>query len=186
VKERRRKILLIAAIASVLAAAMTPPPDAAAQAGEYLLKAGYVEKFTHFVEWPPEAQRDSTALFRIGVIGTNPYGGALEAIFGRTKIRGRRVRIDYLSTVEEIDDCLILIISGSRKDDLGEILGHAAGKPILTIGDSRGYAKRGVAINLFVDHDYIRYEINRSALKKSGLKVSSLLLSSAVLVDADD
>jgi hypothetical protein len=176
----------IPALAAVLAVGMTPPPDAAAQAGEYLLKAGYVEKFTHFIEWPPDAEGDSTALLRICVIGPNRYGGALEQIFGKTRIKGRRARIDYVGSVDEIEGCLILIIPESKRGDLGEILDHTEGKPILTIGDCRGYGKRGVAINMFIDHDYIRYEINRASLKKAGLKVSSLLLSSAVLVDADD
>ena len=44
----------------------------------------------------------------------------------------------------------------------------------------------GSHINMYVDGNYIRYEINQKAIEKSGLKVSSLLLTSARIVETDD
>jgi hypothetical protein len=44
----------------------------------------------------------------------------------------------------------------------------------------------GVYINMFIDDDYIRYEINQDAIEKSDLKVSSLLLASAKIIKAND
>jgi hypothetical protein len=35
-----------------LLAWMMMPLDGSGQSREYLLKAGYIEKFTHFIEWP--------------------------------------------------------------------------------------------------------------------------------------
>jgi hypothetical protein len=90
------------------------------------------------------------------------------------------------SSVNEIKDCMILIISESKKNELNDILNYTTGKPILTIGDAKGYGKKGVIINMFIDDNYIRYEVNRTTLDKSGLKISSLLLASAVIVKTDE
>jgi hypothetical protein len=168
-------------------AGMTIPRDSSGQSREYLLKAGYIEKFTHFIEWPVTAgPGDSTGAFTIGVIGENKYGGAIENLFSRVKIKNRRVRVSQLSSGDEIGGCMILIVSESVKTGLDEILKRTAGKPVLTIGDTEGYAKKGVIINMFIDQNHIRYEINKTALDKSGLQISSLLLASAVIVESDD
>lgn len=162
-------------------------PKTFAQSNEYLLKAGYIEKFTHFIEWPDTTNiNDSTITFSIAVIGENKFGNAIENIFKNAKVKNKAVRITYISSVDEVDNCMILIISESKKNKLDEILNYTKGKPILTIGETKGYGKKGVIINMFVDDNYIRYEINRTVLDKSGLKISSLLLSSAIIVKTDE
>ncbi len=163
------------------------PPGTYAQTREYLLKAGYIEKFTHFIEWP-EAKNvsDNSNKFLVAVIGENKYGNTIERIFDKVKVKNKIVQVRYIRSVSEIDNCMILIISGIKKNQLEEILNYTSGKPILTIGDTKGYGKKGVLVNLFIDDNFIRYEINRSELDKSDLKVSSLLLTSAKIVKTDE
>jgi nitrogen regulatory protein PII len=174
-------------LAVVFSVVFIIPPLTFAQTREYLLKAGYIEKFTHFVEWPGISKtQDPTIAFSIAVIGENKFGSAIEKIFSNVKIGNKKVRIIYISSVDEIKDCNILIISESKRNELDEILNYTAGKPILTIGETSGYGKRGVVINMFIESNHIRYEINRTALDKSGLKISSLLLSSAIIVKTDE
>lgn len=171
----------------VLSVAMIGPLQSFAQSREYLLKTGYIEKFTHFIEWPETSDiKDSTAAFSITVIGENRFGNAIEKIFSGVRVKNRKVRIRYVSSVDEIENCMVLIISESKGNELDEILNHTKGKPILTIGETKGYGKKGVIINMFIDNNYIRYEINRTALDKSGLKISSLLLASAIIVTTDE
>jgi hypothetical protein len=168
-------------------AGMTIPRDASGQSRENLLKAGYIEKFTHFIEWPDATGiRDSTGVFSITVIGEDKYGGAIEKLFSKVKVKNRRVRVSHISSVDESDECMILVVPESAKTRLDEILNHTAGKPVLTIGDTRGFGKKGVIINMFIDQNRIRYEINKTALDKSGLQISSFLLASAVIVESDE
>ena len=153
------------------------------QSRESLVKAGYIEKFTHFVQWPETSTKsESIYVFTLAVIGENTFGNDLDNLFSKTKIKNNRVQIKYISSVDEIGDCLILFISGSEKNNLTRILQQTTGKPILTISDSKGFCIKGVIINMFQEGDYIRYEINRSALGKSGLIINSLLLNSAVII----
>lgn len=156
------------------------------QSRESLVKAGYIEKFTHFVQWPESSNKsDSTAIFAITVIGENTLGHDLGELFSKTKIRNNKVRISYINSVNELHDCMILFISGSEKNNLDKILRFTTGKPILTISDSKGFGSYGVIINMFNDGNYIRYEINQSTLEKSGLKINSLLLNYAVILKSD-
>lgn len=171
-------LLLIVVWAGVLV-----PGTAKAQAKEYLLKAGYVEKFTHFVEWP-EAQEGTDSEFKIAVFGEGPFGTALEEIFRKVKVKNRSVKISYVSSVSEIRNALIVVISNPVSDSkLAEILRYTTGKQILTISENQGYGQKGVIINILVVDNYIRYEINRTALQKSGLKMSSLLLNTAIIIN---
>jgi hypothetical protein len=169
---------------AVICMAMILPVKALAQSTEYLLKAGYIEKFTHFIEWPPEttAVKDTSIAFSISVIGENNYSNAIENIFSKVKIGNKNVRIRHISSVDEISNSMILIIPESQKNKLDKILGYTTGKPILTVGETKGYGKKGVIINMFIENNYIRYEINRTALGKSGLKISAKLLEIARII----
>ncbi len=85
----------------------------------------------------------------------------------------------------ELKSCRILYISSSESSRLGEILKNIEGQPVLTIGNTRGYAKRGVDINLFKQDGRLRFEINHDAVLKSGLTLSSELLALGILVEGE-
>jgi hypothetical protein len=156
------------------------------QLRESLIKAGYIEKFTHFVQWPEKSDKsDSTDTFKIAVIGKNIFGKDLSEIFSKIKVKDNPVKITYISSIDEIDNCMILFISESEKDNLDKILNYTTGRPILTISNSKGFGLNGVIINMFTDGNYIRYEINRNTLEKSGLIINSLLLNYAVIIKSD-
>jgi hypothetical protein len=163
------------------------PHDIHAQSKEYLLKAGYIEKFTHFVEWPEKTNiHDTTLAFSVAVMGENKFSNALEKIFEKVKVNNKEVRITNISSIDDIDSCMVLIISESKKNSLKEILSYTTGKPILTIGETKGYGKKGVIINMYLDDNYIRYEINRTALNKSGLKISAKLFEIARIISGEE
>jgi hypothetical protein len=156
------------------------------QSRESLVKAGYIEKFTHFVQWPESTDKsDLTDEFILTVIGKNTFGKDLEDLFSKTKIKENPVKIKYITSVDEIKNCPILFISGSEKNNLEKILNYTTGKPILTISDSKGFGLNGVIINMFSEGNYIRYEVNRITLEKSGLKINSLLLNHAVIINSE-
>ena len=54
------------------------------QAPEHLLKAGFIEKFTHFVEWPASAQGGAEVM-KIAVLGKSRIEPAIREIFAKTK-----------------------------------------------------------------------------------------------------
>jgi hypothetical protein len=152
------------------------------QSRELLIKAGYIEKFTHFVQWPEKGgDGASSGKFIIAVIGDNKIYSSLLEIFSKSESKNADVEIVEIKTPEEIEKCQLLFISGSEKNNLDRILMSASSKPILTISDTKGFCEKGVIINMFKEGDYIRYEINHLSLDRSGLKINSLLLNYAVI-----
>jgi len=155
-----------------------------AQSREYSLKAAYIERFTRFVEWPDSSGiNDTTYPFILGVIGENPFGSILENYFSTQKIQNNIVEIRNISDPEEISELQLLFISRSEKNKLLEILSFTKGKPILTIGDTEGFAEEGVIISMYIEEEFIRFEINESAVHESELLISYLLLSSARIIN---
>ncbi len=172
-------LIWVAGLASI-------PFSLQAQSREYLLKAGFVEKFTQFVQWPGRQQLADT-LFRIAVVGENRFGSSLDELFREVKVNRQGVIISYLPRFQESNNLRMLFISGSvSSEEADQIFLFAEGKPILTIAETKGFGKKGAIINLLVVDNFIRYEINLSALEKSGLKMSSLLINSATLIETDD
>jgi len=151
------------------------------QAPEHLLKAGFIEKFTHFVEWPASSQGGSEGM-KIAVFGKSRIEPALREIFAKTK--NPDVSIIDITSVNEIEGCKIVFISNSVSQEiLRELLQYTQGKPVMTISDTKGYCNKGVLLNMLVVDNYVRYEINKSVLDVSGLKMSSLLLNSAIIIE---
>lgn len=162
------------------------PLTAKSQSREYLVKAGYIEKFTHFVVWP-EREINNDSIFKIAVIGENNYGSNLDEIFASVKVYNKPVRINYIKSVDEIKNAKVLVIAGSIQNQLlNQVLNATMGKPILTISESTGYGKMGLLINMVLVNNFIRFEINKATLSKSGLKINSLLLNSAIIIEAND
>ena len=83
----------------------------------------------------------------------------------------RRVRAG-----SSLGGCHLLYIAASEAPRLVQILAAVSGKPVLTVGDSQGFAERGVLINLFEEAGYMRFDINMAAVHASPLKFSSQLL----------
>jgi hypothetical protein len=154
-----------------------------AQFDEYMMKAGFIERFTRFIDWPSETtMADSTKPFIISVIGKNPFDEKLDQFFHTTKIKNRQVHIRYISELDEIQDSHVLFIAQSEQKQLSDIISQVQEKPILTISDTNGFGEKGVLINFFIEQDKIRFEINKNAVQKSGLQVSYLLLNVAKII----
>ncbi len=163
---------------------MNLPVSTFSQTTEYTMKAVSFEKFAFFTEWPAISRVSDTSLpFIVTVLGDNSFDRILDQIYKEKKIKNKKVQINYISSINEIGDCHLLFISGSEEKFLARILEYTESKPILTIGDTKGYAKKRVIVNLFLSGDNIRFEINETALHRSGLYMSSHLLNFAKIIN---
>jgi hypothetical protein len=98
---------------------------------------------------------------------------------GNRKLRVQR----YPSWDDRAATCDILFISGSQEKDLTEITRRLNGFPVLTVGDTVTYAKRGIMINFFMEDNKVRFKINLKIAERAGLKISSRLLKLAEIVE---
>jgi len=154
------------------------------QSSEYTVKTAYIEKFTQFVEWPEESEiADTTQPFILCIIGKSPFGQILDNFYREQKLQNKKVDIKYISNTKDIQDCHLLFICSSMKEQLDRILEYTHDKPILTIADTEDFAKMGVHINMYQSDDKIRFEINSVAIKESSLRLSYLLYSLAKIIN---
>lgn len=139
----------------------------------YRDKADQLESIARFVTWPPELRMEDTSRpFNIAVIGNNPFGGHLRDVYKKKQILKKRVYIRYISNVKEIGNTHLLFVSESMKNELKTILASIRKKPILTVGDTGGFARRGIHVNFFYEGVTLRMEINDSAARQAGLEIS--------------
>jgi hypothetical protein len=183
---RRRPFRCHFAVAAViLLVSLTRAENGAAQVPEYKLKAEFLERFTRFIDWPADDAAPARP-FVIGVFGENPFGTWLEELAASRRIQGRPVRVEEVRDPARAAQCQVLFITSSQKGRLAQILSSTADKPVLTVGDTDGFADRGVLINFYVSDDNMRFEINDAAVKKSGLRLSSKLLKLARVIHLDE
>lgn len=169
---------------AVLAAAvpLALAGNGAQRANEYAVKAAFVYDFSKFVTWPERAFKAQYSQVSICVLGDNPFGGALDRIVAGKTVSGRTFRVLYPASAVEARTCQIVFISRSEQPQLKTILDVLAASSALTVGDTAGYAGQGVMINLFLENDRVRFEINDEAAQRAGIDISSKLLSLARLV----
>jgi hypothetical protein len=166
-------------------------PIANAQTGdapdssEYLIKAGFIYNFAKFVEWPSAAFPQADSPIVIGVLGTDPFGSVLDRLVQDKKIgqRGFVVRrYKWGKDMKDLRDCQILFISASEKAHTDEVVQFVKWLPILTIGETPGFAERGGVIRFTLEDNRVRFEVNVDAAHQADLNISSRLLTLAKII----
>ncbi|MDF3056400.1 MAG: hypothetical protein K0R17_615 [Rariglobus sp.] len=172
----------------VLALAASSCPELAAQTApgrEYQIKAVFLFNFVQFVEWPQAAFSSDDAPIRIGVLGDDPFGSALDEAVRGESVRNRRLIVVRSQRVEDLEGCHLLFISKSESRRLDTILSLLGTRPVLSVSEAEGFARRGGVVAFYSDGKKVRFEINIGAARKRGLKLSSELLSLGKIVGAD-
>ena len=183
---RRLTILIVA-----LSFSLSWAPGALAQdrdssnSSEYLIKAGFIFNFAKFVDWPPAtfAQPDSPIV--IGILGTDPFGAIIDQIVQEKKIGGRGFvvrRLKWGTDLKDLKECKILFVGASERVHIDELVQIVKGLPILTVGETPGFAERGGMIRLVLEDNKVRFEVNVEAARQAGLTISSRLLTLARII----
>jgi hypothetical protein len=153
-----------------------------ADSSEYLIKAGFIYNFANLMQWPANAFSKTDSPIVIGVLGADTFGGTLDQVLGGKKVNGRSFIVKHLKWGMDLKDCNIVFVSSSETVHLEEIFLLVKGLPILTIGESPNFARRGGIINFIVVDDKIRFEVNVEAAKQVDISISSRLLALAKIV----
>lgn len=167
---RARRVLLAVALA------VTTTSAARADDLEFEVKAEFVERFTRFIEWPASSFGSPAAPFVICLAGQSPIAPHLEKLAKERAIKGRKAAFRRLSQPKDVEGCHLAFIAPTEGGKLADYLAITSGRPILTIGDSAGFAARGVLLNFYLQGAFVRFEVNAAEMKKSGLHCSAKLM----------
>lgn len=146
---------------------------AANPVGEYDVKAAFIYNFAKFVTW-----KNNAPSLTVCVLGNDPFGAAIDSLTGKT-IDNKTVTVRRIALPQDAASCQMLFVSGSESPQLDPIMAQVQGVPLLTIGDTPGFAQRGVMINFYIDGSKVHFEANIDAIQRGNINVSSQLLKLA-------
>ncbi len=142
---------------------------------EYEIKAAFLFNFVQFVKWPPTSGGQMT----IGILGDDPFGGALERTIQGESVNGRKLAVRRARKAEDLKGCQIVFVSNSEGGNLSAILATLAEANVLTVGEQDGFVKQGGTIGFTSGGGKVRFEINTGAARRASLEISSRLLKLA-------
>jgi hypothetical protein len=158
------KILLLLSVATTGWAA-TPDSD---------IKAVFLFHFTQFVEWPQSAFPSKDAPFVIGILGPDPLEPALGAIVHGEAVGSHAIIVRQLKDQDEETGCQMLYVT-----EQGESLfdpRRIQGAPILTVGESDTFFKKGGVIEFYIDRRHVRLRVDLAHARSHFLVISAKLL----------
>lgn len=157
---------------------------------EYQVKAAFLYKFLMFVDWPKEKMPDNRTAMVIGIVGEDPFGDAFEPVKDQ-QVKGRKVVVKRVKGLEELRasdkaemdqaievmrGCDLLFVCGSEGKTAREITDIVKGYSVLTVADTPGFIESGGMIDLTVEEQKIKFEINNAVANDGKLKIGSQLL----------
>jgi hypothetical protein len=176
---RRRRMVPCVLAAGLLAAGLLSwvSPAYPQQPSEYQLKAAFLYNFALFTVWP--ADTDKSLI--LCVYGDDAFGEEIDALQGKP-VGDRILAVRRTPLGGAVAGCQIVFITSSAIASLPRVLDGLRGRATLTVADSPGAARSGVAINMSVAQNKVAFEANLAAARGAGLNLSSKLLRLATQV----
>ncbi len=148
---------------------------------ENTLKAAMAVNIARFTEWPTL----DDGVFRLCVYDP---GGELLAAFRDLlpkQIHRRDLAVAPIRRTLELGGCQLLFIHDPERAASARLLTAVEGRPVLSIGDTPGFARgAGGIVNLVRQGRKLRFNVNLARARAAGLRISSRLLKLARIVGA--
>jgi len=187
----KRRVRAAIAILPILLAAMALNAQNTAGSAEYLIKAGFIYNFANLVQWPSSSFAQADSPIVIVILGEDHFGTTLDRALDGKKVNARSFVIKRAKSISELQrtlgpqkDCQILYVSSSEMPHLSDAIQMLKGVPVLTIGETPGFARNGGIINLILEDNKVRFEVNVAAARDADLNISSRLLALARIIQS--
>lgn len=151
----------------------------AQESREYQIKAAFLYNFLNFIEWPSSEIRNATGPLIVGVLGENPFNGALEGAVRGKQVRGRGIEVKYFPSIEAVDACDLLFIPSSQGRSVAERLQTSHPQVRILVGNERKTLEEGCHIAFALKGNKVKFAVNLKAAEKADLKISSKMLKIA-------
>lgn len=169
----------VAAIALLTVGLWAPVHATGQRALEYEVKAAYLYNIVNFVTWPPDAFESPTDPVRVCIDGADPFGPLLDRSIQGTAAGQRPMQAVRVDDVDGLAKCQLIFVPGGNTERIDQAVRASAQHPILTVGESPDFLRRGGMIAFVIDGGRVRFDINQTAAAAHGLTLSSRLLQVA-------
>jgi hypothetical protein len=152
-------------------------PEISSKEDEVLIKAAFLYGFGQNIEWPAASFDGPKAPFVIGILGTDPIRAPLEQTAQKKTIQGRKIVVKQFAALKDYQEpCQILFISDSVKLEQQRAAVQQLSRPgLLTVGEIPGFAEDGGVVNLYIEEDSVRFELNVEAANRAQLRMDAQL-----------
>jgi len=141
---------------------------------ETQIKAVFLEKFTHLIQWP----ENNNSEFVICILNDDNFAQTLKKVYAEKDFHTKKVNIISVLNPKDIPSCNLLFI-GKNTRNAKKITSSYAKKPILTVSDHKGFISDNVMITIYLNKKRFNYIINNKVAQEANVKISYLLLKSA-------
>ncbi len=141
---------------------------------ETQIKAVFLEKFTHLIEWP----KSDKSYFSVCILNDDDFAEILEKVYIDKTYHDRPVKILRVSDLSKIPQCDLLFI-GKNTKNVSSITDKYTSSALLTVSDNKQFLNKNVMITFYLRDKRFKYIINNKAAKDANIKISYLLLKSA-------
>ncbi len=142
---------------------------------EYRVKSGFIYNFAIFIDWPKTSFDDRNEPFRVAVVDMAVLGDTFNDLATK-RVKGRNIEVYAYKDDGSTPPPHILFMNTPDTSLLDKLIGRYKNTSVLTVGQTRGFARRGGVINILKTNNKFSLEINMRAAKRAGLKISSRLL----------
>lgn len=170
-----------AALIILLSSSASIAPAQTAKPSEYQVKAAYLANFVKFIEWPARAGVPADEPFNICILGSDPFGPALDAALAGESVGRHALAARKVANAREAANCRVLFLNADD-NEVQKTLSALDKASILTVSDLPQFLKRGGMIQFVLEGNKVRFEVNLAAAKSAGLNLSSELLKVAAAV----
>ena len=139
-----------------------------------------------YITWPAASFEKDDSPFVFGVLGKlsashekllNPY------IDGKKMVHARPVQVRRYTDASDVSKCHVLLIASTCPQPVVDrALKSAAGRSVLTIGETGGFAKSGGVMGVVKDGNESVLELNQQAARRQHLKIDVRLVNLSVLI----
>lgn len=110
--------------------------------GELLIRLAYV------VTWPTNSFQSSNQPFRVGILGTDPLGDAVEQAINQRKVSGRPFEIIRSAAPKDLTSCQIVFVPRTESKNLAALLPVLRRPGILMVGETERFCQEGGMVSL--------------------------------------
>lgn len=139
--------------------------------GEHSVRAAMVFNFLKFSEFPREVLVKSQTIEICLAVGDERQAEALSALSGR-KVAGREVNVMPLHA--NSSDCHVLYVDTPQR--WNALRTRHALRRVLTISAYPGFARDGGMMEIAVQADGVRFDINLAEARSAGIRFSPQML----------
>ncbi len=133
----------------------------------------FIYNFTRSIQWPNLHQETE---FVIGILGKNhPLFHELKVSMDNRTAGGRPIKLVEFSSSAEIENCHILFVPNNHLRQMKQVTEILKSKPTLIVTESQGRTPVGSLINLFVENERMKFNLDEELAKDKKLMVSTQL-----------